>query len=93
MHKFAVHAHASRTRDARHVSLDQMEESLTGVVLKALPMYYVSVLDYDQPRRKTSGFCGSYTFKAAMPREVLYRTLEKVELWIRIDPDDPRIEA
>lgn len=88
MHKLAVHAHTSRMDKAKGVSLTQMEESLTDAVLKALPLYYVSTLEYDENRRRSTGWRGSYTFKAALPKAVLYKTVEKLKLWTPKEDED-----
>lgn len=81
MKKLSVHAHATRPPAALHVSLAWMEESLTAAVLKALPLYYVSVLENLPKDVKETGVRLHYTFKARLPRETLYRTIEKLRLW------------
>lgn len=89
MRKVAVHAHATRPPDALGVTLLQMELSLTEVVLQNIPNYYVSVFEYDPEDQLEQRVKGSYTFKAAIPQDVLYRAMEKTQIWRRYDPEDP----
>jgi hypothetical protein len=81
MKKLSVHAHATRPPGARQVSLEQMEESLTAAVLKALPLYFISVLENSPKDVKETGIRLHYTFKTKLPREILYQTVEKLKLW------------
>ncbi len=88
MRKLAVHAHAPRPPAAKKVTLDQMELSLTEAVVDALPLFYISTMAYSDAKQKTTGVKGSYTIKAKIPQDVLYRTIEKLGLWTRQEPED-----
>jgi hypothetical protein len=88
MRKLAVHAHAGRSSEAKPVTLQQMQERLTEAILRALPLYYVSMLEYDRKKQESTGVIGSYTFKAKLPQNVLYKTVEKLEIWKPIDPGE-----
>lgn len=87
MRKLAVHAHVRRPSAARAVTLDQMEMSLTDAVVDALPLYYISTLEYTRAKQKSTGSKGSYTLKAKIPQNVLYRTVEKLGLWTKQEPE------
>ncbi len=88
MHRLSVHAHHQRPPQAAHIPLIQMEMNLTEAVLQALPRYYVSMLEYTSEERQKAGGCkGGYTFKARLPQEILYKTVEKLGLWKPQDPD------
>jgi hypothetical protein len=94
MRKLAVHAHAGRAPNAKRVTLWHMRDSLTEAIIKALPMHYVSVLEYDSGKRARTTTLGSYTFKALLPQDVLYRTVEKLGIWRPIDPgESPEYDA
>lgn len=81
MKKLSVHAHATRPPEALQLPLEQMEVGLTRAVLRALPMYYVSVLENSSKDIGETGILPHYTFKARLPRETLYQTVEKLGLW------------
>jgi hypothetical protein len=81
MRKLSIHAHATRPPKALHVSSAQMEEALTVVILEALPLRYVSVLKSSLEEVRETGMLLRYTFKTRLPREELYRTVEKLGLW------------
>ncbi len=92
MHRFAVHAHAQRTPEAGNVTLLQMELRLTEVVLRAIPPYYVSLLEYDRyEQQQVGGAKGGYTFKTALPQDLLFKTLEKKALIRPQDPDGTEV--
>ena len=86
-HKLAVHAYNERPKTAKQVTLPHMELHLKEAILEALPRFYVSMLKYNKAQQQTAKATGSYTFKAKLPQEVLYKTIEKLGLWSPYDPD------
>ena len=86
MRKLAIHAHARRAADAEAITLDQMELGLRDAVLQALPLYYISIYEYSPERQRQTGVGASFTLKTRIPQSVLYRTVEKLELWTPKDP-------
>ena len=86
--KLAVHAYVKRTEAAKGITLDLMEIRLMQAVVEALPAYYVSIFEYGPERQRQTGRHGSYTIKASIPQNVLYRTVEGLDLWVRQEPKD-----
>lgn len=83
--KLAAHACASRTEDGKLITRTHMEASLMDVILRALPLHYVSTVKVDPDRSDINVL---HTIKAPIPREVLYQVIEKLGIWTSQDPEE-----
>lgn len=79
--KLAAHACASRTEDGNTITRTHMEGSLMDVILRALPLHYVSTVKVDPGEAQHPDTNVLHTIKAPIPREVLYRVIEKLGIW------------
>lgn len=69
----------------RRWTLSHLKQSLELAIIEALPPYYVSMVT--KRRGDAAGAVVTYTLKAAIPKEVLYRTAEKLGIWNPVDED------
>jgi hypothetical protein len=95
MLKFAVHAHKgnldapTRVRGQRvTLSVEDSALRLKEAVLEAFPLYYVSMFNKGAMAQLASGAKGTYTFKADVPQEVLFKTMEKIGIIKTLDGDE-----
>lgn len=86
--KLAAHACAGRGEDGETVTRSNMEASLMDVILRALPLHYVSTVKASPEEIKESGVDTWHTIKAPIPRAVLYAAIEKLGLWTVQDPEE-----
>jgi len=64
-------------------TLDHVRNSLAIPVIKALPLNYISLLEFpDDPERLIS-----FTVKTRIPRALLFKTVEKLNIWKPVDKD------
>lgn len=64
-------------------SLDHVRNSLAIPILEALPLNYISIMKYPEDAERLV----SFTVKTRIPRDLLFKTVEKLKIWEPIDKD------
>lgn len=68
--------------------LEHIRNSLLIPILRALPRHYISLMGVpmDDERRVTGA--PKYTIKTSIPKKLLFRTVEKLGIWDKVESDD-----
>lgn len=69
-------------------TIGHVRNSLVYPIVTALPLFYISMID--EPKSNPNELLKDviYTIKASIPREVLFKVVEKLDIWHPVDDDN-----